>query len=320
MVALRMNERRRATPSTLRLGRPLFIQVPRSAAASVLVACALTLVIAAQLSPPSIKLGSALLLVCALGAWFVGNRFAILLGIFLVAINFMNGQLIDIRGAHIDQLVDVTIRLACAVAIVLMLGVARLALEIEWRQARIDPLTGALNRKAFFEAVQTDTPCDGLTVLIFADLDGLKRLNDKLGHEEGDAAIRHFAQSVKKSIRKQDLFARIGGDEFLIHMKVPDVAAAQAVVARLHETINLQSIHETELKCSLGILLMPSGTRSIDCELRLADSLMYEAKRMRSGFSIAMMTEDNPGNLVRIDSDLNVTDRSPSEQLEQLAA
>lgn len=189
-----------------------------------------------------------------------------------------------------------------------MLGVARVALEIEWRHARVDPLTGALNRKAFFEVIGSQANNDSLSVLIFADLDGLKRLNDKLGHEKGDDAIRSFADSIRSSIRKHDVFARIGGDEFVIYLNVGDVTAAQTVAERLNNVLNFQPDDKTKLKCSLGILLLPSGSNSIDAELRQADALMYDAKRSQAGYSIAMMVDANQEKLIQIASGVNARD------------
>jgi len=170
-----------------------------------------------------------------------------------------------------------------------MLGVARAALELEWRYARVDPLTGALNRKAFFEAVDGEVGRAGITVLVYADVDGLKRLNDRLGHEAGDAALFDFAGRVRKAIRKEDVFARMGGDEFVILMKVRDTMSAEIVARRLDTALNLNPLEgEAKLKCSLGVLVLPKGSRSIDLELKQADTLMYHAKKERSGLMMAI--------------------------------
>ncbi|MGW8181581.1 MAG: GGDEF domain-containing protein [bacterium] len=185
--------------------------------------------------------------------------------------------------------IDLAVRFCSSLAVVLMLGVAREALELEWRFARIDPLTGALNRKAFFGAAEGGTGQTGRVLLVFADVDGLKRLNDKLGHEAGDDALRDFANRIRKAIRKEDLFARIGGDEFVILLKVRDAAAASVVAERLNRVLNLEPPEDVaKLKCSLGILFLPAGSKSIDTELKQADTLMYHAKRERAGLMMAM--------------------------------
>lgn len=155
-------------------------------------------------------------------------------------------------------------------------------------------MTGAFNRKAFFEAVGDETSPEGVTVLVFADIDGLKRLNDRRGHEAGDEALRDFADRVRKTIRKDDVFARIGGDEFVIFLRVGDNKSAEIVAQRLNTALNLDPTwHETRLKCSLGVLVLPAGSRSIDVELKQADSLMYHAKRDRTGLMMAISDKDD---------------------------
>lgn len=282
-------ERRKAQTQAFRLGRPLFIQIPRTIAASVLAGCTLLAVAASNLTFPEFTFGPVYLLVCAFGAWFVGSRYAIALLTFIAAIELLNGHALFLHGSPIITGMDLIIRISCALAVILMLGVAREALEIEWRYARVDPLTGALNRKAFFEAVASDPDPDGIAVLVFADVNGLKRLNDRLGHEAGDVALQDFASRVKKAIRKEDLFARIGGDEFVIFFKVRDRSAAHIVASRLHSTINRNERTDgTQLTCSLGVLILLAGSKSIDAELQQADKLMYFAKSERIGGVVAV--------------------------------
>ncbi|MCB2051790.1 MAG: GGDEF domain-containing protein [Novosphingobium sp.] len=274
MVSRRKIDRRKSKSHAFRLGQPFFMQVPKKLAATSLAGCALTTIYASHIAP-KIEFEAFFLLICAFGAWFVGNRFAVLLGLFILSIQILNGHTIPIQGGPIIM----ALQLSSALAIVLMLGVARAALEIEWRAARLDPLTGALNRKAFFEAVGDETSQTGVTVLIYADVDGLKRLNDRRGHEAGDEALRDFADRVRKSVRKDDVFARIGGDEFVIFLRVNDTASAEIVAKRLHRVLNLAHFEgETRLKCSLGVLVLPAGSKSIDAELKQADTLMYHAK------------------------------------------
>ena len=275
------------------------MQVPKSAAASSLAGCALLVLFAASIAPSSLALGSVFLLICAFGAWFVSTSFAVMLGLLLVAIYYLNGQLVDFSEAHIDQVLSLAFELGSSLTVILMLGVARAALEIEWKYARTDSLTGAHNRKAFFEALKGDGYRSKFATLIFADVDGLKLLNDSLGHEKGDEALRNFSATVRKSIRKNDLFARLGGDEFAILLEVRDAAAARLVANRLDVALNGGLENRGKLKCSLGVLILPDGSISIDAELRQADALMYEAKRNQAGLAIAVC---NKGDLETLPS------------------
>jgi len=259
------------------------MQVPITLAASSLSGFTLIAIFASQ-AAPTIQFGPFFLLICAFGAWFVGNRFAVSLGFFIASIQILNGNASTLD----DEPMVSALQLCSVLAVVLMLGVARAALEIEWQYARIDQLTGALNRKAFFETIKDGKAQKGITVLVYADVDRLKQLNDRLGHEAGDEALRDFAVRVRKTIRKNDVFARVGGDEFVIFLSVHDMAAAQIVAQRLNSVLNEEiRVKETQLKCSLGVLVLPAGSKSIDAELKLADKLMYHAKKERIGLMMA---------------------------------
>lgn len=220
------------------------------------------------------------------------TRFAIALGLFVISFKLLtDSESIYPYGPNSVAL-NFALRILCVLVVVLMLGLARRSLEKEWRLARTDPLTGALNRQAFFEAIRGNSSQEGPAVLVFADLDGLKRLNDEMGHELGDDGLRNFADRVRRAIRKNDLFARIGGDEFVIYMKVKDESAAKSVANRLNKVLNLDAhFDEATLRCSLGVLLLPAGSKSIDAELKAADKLMYAAKRTQAGLSMALAVE-----------------------------
>ena len=307
-------DRRKMKSRALRLSRPIFMQVPKPLAASCVSGAALAAIFASHANP-TIAFGPFFLLICAFGAWLVGNRFALLLGGFIAVVQVAQGNAVVLNG----QPFIMALQFSSALAVVLMLGVARAALELEWRYARIDPLTGALNRKAFFEASGADAGQEGIRVLIFADVDGLKRVNDRFGHEAGDEALRDFADRVRNAIRKDDIFARIGGDEFVVSLKVRDTAAAELVAQRLNRVLNLDAPeNEKSLKCSLGALALPSGSRSIDAELRQADALMYHAKREGIGLVMAISVKGDIQQLVptvsvseQIESEVRTRERTP---------
>lgn len=301
MVTGRQIDRRKAKSRAFRLGQPLFMRVSKTLAAPALAGCAL-IAISASYAAPAIGFEPFFLLICAFGAWLVGNRFAVLLSVFIASVQIMDDRAVALQeGALIT-----TLKFLSVMAVVLMLGVARAALEIEWRFARVDPLTGALNRKAFFEAVQDKTAQTGLTILIYADVNGLKRLNDRQGHEAGDEALREFADRVRKTVRKNDVFARIGGDEFVICLAVCDIAAAELVAQRLNAALNSSPLDDdAKLRCSLGVLVLPAGSRSIDAELKQADTLMYHAKRDSLGMKMAISVKGDMQDIAPFARDTN---------------
>lgn len=284
MASVRRPEQRTTIAKPYRLGQPLFVHIKRDLASLVAGCCALFAIGASHLYFREIVFGPIFLLICALSAWFVGARFAVMLLLYISGMEYFAGHLSYRHDEGIFSYVDLIIRLGSAFAIILMLGVAREALEIEWRYARIDPLTGALTRKAFFETIEADKSEHGPTVLVFADINGLKQVNDQIGHKAGDEALRTFAEQVTRVIRKNDLFARIGGDEFVIACKVRDRWAAHVIAQRLDNAVNVEQAEgSAHLTCSFGILALPDGLRTIDDELKLADKLMYFAKKQKAG-------------------------------------
>lgn len=302
-------DRRKRRARAYQLSQPLFIRIPKTLAAPTIVACSLPVMVMGNLISTPIWVGPIYLLLCAFGAWLVGNRFAVMLGFLMAAVQVLNDRGTLLSELQYATLVNSVVQFCSALAVVLMLGIAREALEIEWRFARLDPLTGALNRKAFFEAAESEKKRCGMTLLVFADVDGLKRLNDKIGHEAGDDALRNFAERVRRTIRKGDLFARIGGDEFVLLMKVRDAAAAGIVAERLNRVLNLEHCDNAALlKCSLGMLVLPTGSTSIDAELKQADQLMYYAKRERLGLMVAMSVDGGMQNIVPLSQKANPTD------------
>lgn len=288
MVVSAQKNRRRERSRGFRLPRSLFLEVPRRVAAPVLGLTAALTATADYLVAHEIWLGPVYLLLAAFSAWFVSFRYAVAVGVLVLAINALTGShSIFPYAVHLFAL-DFALRVFCVLVVALMLGRARKSLEREWRLARTDTLTGALNRQAFFEAIKAETGTDGPALLAFADVDGLKGLNDEMGHELGDEGLRDFAGRVRKAIRKSDLFARIGGDEFVVFMKVSDEKAAKIVANRLNKVLNHDAeVHGATLKCSLGVLFLPMGSHSIDAELKLADKLMYSAKRVQAGVLLA---------------------------------
>ena len=165
----------------------------------------------------------------------------------------------------------------------------RLKAEAEVRQLSLtDALTGLHNRRSFFLladqqlklARRTQSPC----YLLFADLDGLKRINDTLGHEMGDRVIADAAQILKQTFRHADIVARLGGDEFVIFIPARlDCAntfyiCLQASIDRLNQAGD----RPYQLSMSMGVQFCTlTDDTSLENLLAQADKLMYDHKRTK---------------------------------------
>ncbi len=160
-------------------------------------------------------------------------------------------------------------------------------------QARslIDDLTGLYNRRGFFTLAEHQFKLNKRSqksmVLVFADLDELKAINDNLGHPEGDRALVDTANLLRKTFRETDIMARIGGDEFVV--LITELSDAKVVLRRLHQNLerrNTKGNRPYQISLSIGMAhynpLFPS---SIEDLVRQADSSMYENKRDRQGRS-----------------------------------
>jgi diguanylate cyclase (GGDEF)-like protein len=161
------------------------------------------------------------------------------------------------------------------------------------RQARTDPLTGLLNRRAFLEEMgrhidRLDRE-DLAGTLLFADLDYFKPINDRLGHEVGDEVLLRTANILRNTVRPSDLVARLGGDEFALWMDGADhmTAAERADHLCSEVPVVLREIagdDEPTPTMSIGIATREAGSlEPVDSLLRRADQAMYEVKRTGRG-------------------------------------
>jgi diguanylate cyclase (GGDEF)-like protein len=161
------------------------------------------------------------------------------------------------------------------------------------RQARTDPLTGLLNRRAFMDELTRRfdrLEVDGLPgALLFVDLDNFKALNDTRGHEAGDEALRIAAQLLRNSVRPTDLVARLGGDEFALWLDGAEELGAAERAEQLRvlgpaALAHLSGPGVAPLTMSIGVAARWPG-RGEDAEMLLqrADEAMYAVKRAGRG-------------------------------------
>ncbi len=155
--------------------------------------------------------------------------------------------------------------------------------------AMIDDLTGLYNRRGFMSLVEHHVKlaqrAHKQLLLIFADLDGFKAINDNFGHQEGDIALIETADALRRTFRGSDIIARLGGDEFAVLAVEPSGVSSDTVLARLRE--NLAAFNERPgrgytLSLSSGAMRFdPWSSFSILDLIARVDEAMYQQKRGR---------------------------------------
>lgn len=160
----------------------------------------------------------------------------------------------------------------------------RLKLQQEERLSRVDPLTGAANRRAFLELLEGEIgrlrryrrPMS----VAYLDLDNLKEMNDMFGHESGDGVLRLVAQTLRQHLRQGDAVARMGGDEFAILFTEADEASARGAVERFRTHL-LAAMAELgwPVTVSVGLVTCLEAPASFEEVIRQADAMMYSVKK-----------------------------------------
>jgi len=174
------------------------------------------------------------------------------------------------------------------------LGKMEVRTEEVYKLAVLDPLTGLNNRRSgeqrlaqeMSRATRNGHP---LTILAL-DLDGLKRVNDRFGHQAGDELIRSFAERLNKVIRGSDLAVRLGGDEFLVLLPECKPEGVRHVVGRLGGLQVECKGHLVEVSFSAGWTNFAPG-ESADELLRRADEALYANKRASRKPSLQLVGE-----------------------------
>lgn len=152
--------------------------------------------------------------------------------------------------------------------------------------AHHDALTGTANRTqllAWFAKARRALPADQQLAVLFIDLDRFKPINDSFGHGVGDRVLKALAQRLLGLVAKDELVARIGGDEFVMiwqgeHTEASLLDKAQRLLGQLEAPVPVDD-YELSVGASIGVSLYPRHGLEIEPLLRYADTAMYEAKK-----------------------------------------
>jgi diguanylate cyclase (GGDEF)-like protein/PAS domain S-box-containing protein len=147
-----------------------------------------------------------------------------------------------------------------------------------------DGLTGIFNRQYFFDLMNEEyfkavENNNSLSVLML-DVDKFKSINDSFGHQVGDYVLKAISDSVNQVIRDFDIFARYGGDEFVVGLPGTDIRAANKVAVRVKDNINqlkIENEEELKISCSIGTVTLNSE-KGIEELIDKADKALYKCK------------------------------------------
>jgi len=153
--------------------------------------------------------------------------------------------------------------------------------------ATTDSLTGIKNRRSFFESSEPMMPYikrEGQQLAILAiDIDKFKAINDTYGHIKGDEALILVTKTISQTLRKSDIFGRLGGEEFAVTLPNTSLDGATFVAEKMREAIenlNFKSNDSSHIKItiSIGITSMTQNDENLEDMLVRADEALYKAK------------------------------------------
>jgi len=220
-----------------------------------------------------------------IAAWYVGRTTGVAMSL-LSALSWYLADTLARTAPYSSAFIpawNTAVRLITFLSVTTLLVVLRETLERESGHARTDPVTGAANARAFYEAAEIEISklrrYGRPFTMLYLDIDDLKQINDANGHAAGDQVLAQSVLTLRRSVRTGDTVARLGGDEFAVLLAEADAAAASVAAQRLHSALRQNVGKPQPVTCSMGGITCLAAPGSVDELIELADNLMYEAKR-----------------------------------------
>jgi diguanylate cyclase (GGDEF)-like protein len=217
--------------------------------------------------------------------WLVNRRTGILASI-ICAITWFVADLAAARTTWhpIVPYWNATVILGFFLIVTYILKASKNTLEQEKSLARTDPLTGAANRRYFFELAAQEMSrarrYQHPFTVIYLDLDNFKKVNDQFGHTTGDKLLKIVSATLLVNLRKTDIFARLGGDEFAIIL--PETGADPSfrmLINKLQQSLlQVMQANQWPVTFSIGVVIFTSPPPTVDEMIRIPDDLMYSVK------------------------------------------
>lgn len=216
--------------------------------------------------------------------WFTTRRIGVLISVLCATIWFVENvsDKVGLFNSEMSYL-NMSIELVFFFLVTLLLCSLKEALGINEELSRVDVLTGAVNRRAFYdlagrEIARLERYKHPFTVA-YMDIDNFKVINYRLGHKTGDQLLRSVADTVRKNLRKLDIISRFGGDEFTILLPETGAEAAQAVLSRMRNVLlNIMETNKWPVTFTFGTVTFLKPPSSVEEMVKKVGSLMYAGK------------------------------------------
>jgi len=237
-----------------------------------------------HITGPELSFSIFYLIPISLASWYAGKY----PGLFLAFLSAVAWLLADVAGGHqyshqVIPFWNAMVRLVFFILTGQLLATLRDYVERETLLARIDGLTGTMNSRAFTEeagnmfglAARHGWPI----ALAYVDLDNFKKLNDSLGHSEGDRALKTVGDILREAVRGTDLVARLGGDEFALLLPETTITGAKTILSKVRENlIDRARDCGWPIGFSIGVAIFSRPPKNPEEAIKLADSIMYRVK------------------------------------------
>jgi len=215
---------------------------------------------------------------------FIGGRAGVVVSIISAAIWLQA----DISSGHVYShpaipYWNTLVRLAFFLIFTYLFSRLQSALTTAKQLAQLDPLTGIVNSRVFYERVGSELERSRRTTrpftIAYLDLDNFKFVNDTFGHSTGDTLLRLVARTISETIRATDCVARMGGDEFALLLPETQDDFAHSVIDRVYQHLSdAMQAHGWPVTCSIGVATFMSPPPTVDALIQKADELMYAVK------------------------------------------
>jgi diguanylate cyclase (GGDEF)-like protein len=220
-----------------------------------------------------------------LTTWLLGRLYGILASITSTIVWF--GADIAAGNLYLSTLIplwNTIIRFSFFVMITLLLSALKSSMEREKELARIDFLTGAFNSRYFFDMAKIELEraqrYKHCFTLAYVDLDNFKSVNDRYGHTIGDKVLCSLVRYAKNNLRKIDVIARFGGDEFAVLFPETSQDSARSALTKFQTGFSEEMKQRNwNITFSAGVLTCNIPPPSTNELIRMADELMYSIKR-----------------------------------------